>query len=87
MAETIRGSEIKVGDRISVWFMSKNGAEVLAIKPYVGTLDHLWPEGARIVLFRSNTPSGSTPMTVPGNSTYTRLGTSGDARAEFMESA
>lgn len=64
--QTILGRDLKEGTRVKTWFMPR-GTAVLSAEPYKGPLEHLWPEGARIVTFNAATPSGCVPMTV-GNS-------------------
>jgi hypothetical protein len=63
MTDGIRGKNLVVGSCVKTWFMSA-GTHVVALKPYKGPLEYLFPQGARIVTFRSNNRSGLTPMTV-----------------------
>jgi hypothetical protein len=65
----IRGSRIKIGTRVKLWFMS-NGTTAVSVRDYNGPLAHLWPNGARIIGFVSNTKRGITEMTVPNNDLF-----------------
>src|ERR1700728_3550721 len=71
MIKHIAGRDLKEGTRVRTWFMP-TGTDVVAIEPYHGPLECLWPEGARIIGFDSRTPSGGTSMTV-GNSELLEL--------------
>ncbi len=59
----IFGRDLQINSRVKTWFMP-GGTFVLSIDMYRGPLEHLWPDGARIVSFASCTRSGSTGMTV-----------------------
>jgi hypothetical protein len=50
----VRGSELKVGDTIEVWWSMKRDT-ITALKPYKGPLEYLWPEGARSAKFAVST--------------------------------
>lgn len=58
----VYGRDLREGMRVKTWFMP-NGTAVLGAEPYKGPLAFLWPTGARIVSFNSNTKSGCTGMT------------------------
>ena len=46
----VKGSELKVGDSIKVWWKPKVDT-ITALHPYTGPLTHLFPEGAQIAEF------------------------------------
>jgi hypothetical protein len=46
----VTGSELRPGDTIETWW--KPGRDtIVSMRPYSGTLSHLFPEGARIAEF------------------------------------
>jgi len=72
---SIRGGDVVVGTRVKTWFMPK-GTAVIAIDTYRGPLQHLWPQGARIITFNAATPAGALSMTV-GNNEFLQRAASG----------
>jgi hypothetical protein len=68
----VRGSELKVGDHIHVWWnLIDRGAKenrdiIQELKPYNGLLKHLWKGGAQLASFQFN----RTGMTIDNNDFY-----------------
>ena len=65
---TVKGSALKVGDVIEVWWAPKRDT-ILTLKPYNGNLKDLWPEGAQLAYFAQCTGG----MTIENHATYTVL--------------
>lgn len=64
----IRGSNLKAGDTIEVWWSPKRDL-ITALRPYKGPLEHLFPAGARIAEF-AILKSG---MTIDNSDFYDRI--------------
>ena len=70
MVKQVYGSDLKIGDRIEVWwFRGDVGATCLDFRPHTDPTG-LFPDGARIGKFTANTPSGSLEMTIPNTGRY-----------------
>lgn len=66
-AKRVEGRDLKVGDTIAAWWGNDT---IISLKPYVGTLSYLWPEGAAIASFARN-QSG---MTIEPTLTFNVVG-------------
>lgn len=70
MTKHVRGSQLKVGDTIEVWWSipphTPNQDTITKLVPYKGPLAHLWKKGARLADF-SRSKVG---MTIDNNEDY-----------------
>lgn len=67
----VKGSELRVGDVLHVWWNRKEMASpncdpIIGLRPYKGPLENLWPEGAQIASFTHN----KVGMTIENNNYY-----------------
>lgn len=66
--ETVRGSELRVGNTIEVWWAPRRDT-IVEFRPYRGPLEHLFPAGARIAIFALL----KTGMTIDNGDVYERV--------------
>ena len=64
MNTKVQGSDLRIGHVVKVWFTGEQGSTLVGLRPYKGPLEYLFPEGAQIGNFTSNTPKGRTEMTI-----------------------
>lgn len=70
MGTKVRGGDLQVGQTVKVWFTGDRGSRLLALRPYTGPLADLFPKGAQIGRFTSETPKGETEMTIENHLDY-----------------
>ena len=51
----VLGKDLKIGDTIKVWW-SPNEDTIVSLKPYTGSLKHLFKDGAQLASFRLYRP-------------------------------
>lgn len=62
---TVRGSELRVGDTIEVWWAPRRDT-IVGLGRYAGPLEYLFPAGAQIATFALL----STGMTIDNDDVY-----------------
>lgn len=71
--ERVKGSALKVGDALSVWWSPKTDI-ITELVPYEGALKHLFPEGAQLASFAIL----KTGMTIDNSDYYEIVRTNND---------